>query len=264
MKIIKALLIVIIVLILAIAAIMISARREGERMYARYAALSKELIEQNYALKEFQVKPEFRHITYPQGLGLFDFLVTSKQADRLARLNSLDATMFKCMKMFTLMIRPDYSYNLPVLSVDFIFMPFGKRVFVIEIIDPAKIDDENKALHYQTMRQAAAQLAGFEQSGVRDWYKEFITDFSVHVKSDRSKDELLLDVYRTFLSAYLDMAKNAKPLPPEKSRAVAQGIENYVGTLLSKGGPAVDVFKKILGPAGQQEYVRTVMFGLEK
>jgi hypothetical protein len=75
---------------------------------------------------------------------------------------------------------------------------------------------------------------------------------------------MLFDIYRTFLSAYLDMVKNAQPLTPESSAQVKAGFEKYVDTLLSKGGPAVDVFKKILGPEGQQEYVRTVMFGLEK
>ncbi|MCX8043817.1 MAG: hypothetical protein N3B18_06805 [Desulfobacterota bacterium] len=264
MKIIKALLVVIIVLVVIIAGIMIFSLQEGEKMYNRYATLSKELIEKSYALKDFPIKQEYRHITYPKGLGLFDFKVICKQSDRLARLSSIDATMFKCMKMFTLMIRPDFSYNLPVFSVDFIFMPFGKRVFVIEIIDPARIDDENKAVHYKTMKAAAEKLAGFEQAGVRDWYKDFITDFSLHVKSDRSQDELLLETYRTFLNAYLEMAKNARPLPQEKATAVADGVEAYVTTLLSKGGPAVEVFKKILGPEGQKDYVRTVMFGLDK
>ena len=42
-----------------------------------------------------------------------------------------------------------------------------------------------------------------------------------------------------------------------------EGLEKYVSTLLSQGGPAVDVFKKILGADGQKEYVRTVMFGLD-
>jgi hypothetical protein len=264
MKILKALLVVIVILIVVIAVLVSSTRREGEKMYAKYAALSTEMIGKNYAVQPFPVKAEYRHIVYPQGLGLFDFSVTSQQADRLARINSIDATMFKFMKMYTLMIRPDYGYNLPVLSVDFIFMPFGKRVFVIEIIDPARIADDNKKTGYDKMKAAAAQTAGFEQTGVRDWYKDFIDDCSIHIKADRTNDDMLFDIYRTFLSAYLDMAKNAQPLTPESSAQVKAGFEKYVDTLLSKGGPAVDVFKKILGPEGQQEYVRTVMFGLEK
>jgi hypothetical protein len=44
---------------------------------------------------------------------------------------------------------------------------------------------------------------------------------------------------------------------------VQEGIEGYVSKLLAKGGPAVNVFKTLLGPEKQQEYVRTVMFGLD-
>jgi hypothetical protein len=83
------------------------------------------------------------------------------------------------------------------------------------------------------------------------------------MKADSSRDEELFKIYQTFLEVYLDMAKNAQPLSPELRDRVKAGIENYVDTLLEKGGPAVDVFKKFLGPEGQREYVRTVMFGLD-
>ncbi len=59
------------------------------------------------------------------------------------------------------------------------------------------------------------------------------------------------------------MAKNAQVLPADQSDRVRAGMENYVDTLLDKGGPAVDVFKKFLGPEKQREYIRTVMFGLD-
>ena len=59
------------------------------------------------------------------------------------------------------------------------------------------------------------------------------------------------------------MAKNAQLLPARAARQVRAGMEKYVETLLAKGGPAVDVFKKFLGPEKQREYIRTVMFGLD-
>jgi len=167
------------------------------------------------------------------------------------------------MKIFSLMFSPDSRYNLPVLSVDFIFTPFGGRVYVMEIIDPAKIADENKNIYYGKMKSRLPEVAQFESMGQRDWFKDFVTDFSIHKKTDRKNDDLLFDIYKTYLNAYIDMAKNAKPLTPENSKKLKQGLETYVSTLLSKGGPAVDVFKQILGPEGQQEYVRSVMFGID-
>jgi len=260
----KIVLIIIVILILLIAVFMTVVRKDGEKMYEKYAQFSAGMLEKNFSLSPFPIKAEFQHVVFPKGLGLFDFLVTSFQSDRLSRINSLNATMFKMMKMYTLMIRPADGYNLPVLSVDFIFMPFGKRVFVIEVIDPARIEDANKNQYYAKMREAAGQVSGFEQSGVRDWYKQYIEDFSIHIKADKTNDELLFATYKTFLAAYIDMAKNAQQLQPQESERVKDGFEQYVSTLLAQGGPAVDVFKKILGPEGQKEYIRTVMFGLDK
>jgi hypothetical protein len=60
------------------------------------------------------------------------------------------------------------------------------------------------------------------------------------------------------------MVENAVAVDAEQSARVRDGIERYVSTLLEQGGPAVDVFRQMLGPEGQQEYVRTVMFGLER
>jgi hypothetical protein len=249
-------------LVLVIVVFVARARMSGNAQYSKYAGYTMQTLAKSYALTPFEVKPEYRKIHPAKMLKLFKILVSSYTTDRLARINSLDATMFVFMKMYTLMIRPDYSYNLPMPSVDFIFIG-KKRVFVIEVIDPAKIDDDNKRVHYDRMRVWQETVKQYEQSPTKDWYKDFLTDFSIHIKADESRDEELFNIYRTFLEAYLDMAKNAQPLSPELRDRVKSGIEAYVGTLLAKGGPAVDVFKKFLGPEGQKEYVRTVMFGLD-
>jgi len=248
--------------VLLIAALVIRARLAGNAQYRRYAQYTMQTINKAYALAPFAVKPEYRVIHPAKMLKLFKILVSSYTTDRLARVNSLDATMFVLMKMYTLMIRPDYRYNLPMLSVDFIFIG-KKRVFVIEVIDPAKIEDENKRIHYDRMRVWHETVKQYEQSPTKDWYGDFLTDFSIHIKADATRDDELFAIYQTFLEAYLDMAKNAQPLSPEMSAQVRSGMEKYVETLLDKGGPAVDVFKKFLGPEKQKEYIRTVMFGLD-
>ncbi len=252
----------IIVVVLIAAPFIIKARSEGDKLYRQYADYTKEVLSQKAQLAPFAVKPEFQTLHPAKFLKMFKIAVSSQQGDRLARVNSLDATMFMFMKMFTLMIRPAYNYNLPMMSVDFIFIG-GKRVYVIEIIDPAKIDDANKTKYYDVMRTWMPEVATFKQSATRDWYKDFLADCSIHIEGDRSKDDVLFEIYKTYLNAYLDMAANAEPLSADKSAQVKTGIETYVETLLSKGGPAVEVFEKMLGPEGQREYVRTVMFGLD-
>ncbi len=239
-------------------------KKEGDREFAKYDAYTKEVLAGYEKLIPFEVKPEFKTLhpgKFPF-MKLFKLLVTSEEGSRLKRVNSIDATMLLFMRMYTFLIRPDYKYNLPVLSVDFIFIG-KKRVFVLEIIDPAKIEDENKKKYYEIMRSRIPDVEGLEKGPERDWYKDYVTDFSIHAKADNSKDDLMFDIYKTYLKAYLDMAMNAEELTPEMSEKVKQGLEEYVTTLLSKGGPAVEVFEKMLGKEGQEEYVRTVMFGLE-
>jgi hypothetical protein len=258
-KILKILFSIILGFVLIVIAIAVSTRMEGDKQYARYEAVTSEALK-NFSLKPYKVKAQYQRV---KSFPLMDISVSSFTSDRLARVNSLDATMMQFMKMFTLMIRPSWDYNLPVLSVDFIFMPFGKRVYVIEVIDPAKIEDANKKTYYDKMRAEFAKLSALPSSGARDWYKNFLTDFSIHSKAEKKDDELLLAVYKAYLEYYLAMARNAQQLPVETSVKMKEGIEKYVATLLAQGGPAVDVFKKILGPDGQKEYTRTVMFGLD-
>jgi hypothetical protein len=103
------------VCVLAIAVFAAWARAAGNAQYRRYSNYTVQALAKSYALKPFEVKPEFRKIHPAKMLKLFKILVSSYTSDRLARVNSLDATMFVFMKMYTLMIRPDYSYNLPML-----------------------------------------------------------------------------------------------------------------------------------------------------
>ena len=258
----KIIMIVLVAGCVCAAGFIVKMRLDANKQYSKYYDYSIQTLLSYGALEPLDVKPEYRIIHPAKMLKLFKIEVSSYAADRLARINSLDATMFVFMKMFTLMLRPDYKYNLPMLSVDFIFIG-KKRVFVIEVIDPARIDDDNKRMHYDSMRAWQDTLRQFEQSPTPEWSKEFVTDFSIHIKADESSDEELFKIYQTFLEAYLDMAKGAQPLDTESQDKVETGFETYVDTLLDKGGPAVDVFEKFLGPEKQREYVRTVMFGLD-
>lgn len=263
MTIIKWLGIALAVIVVLIAAVAMYLKQEGDRMYAKYDQYTREVLAQYEDLKPHAVKPEYVKVhpgKFPF-LKLFKMVMDSREGERLKRVNTIDATMMLFMRMYTFLIRPDYGYNLPLLSVDFIFIG-KKRVFVIEVIDPAKIADENKEKYYGVMRKKLPAVAGLEKGPERDWYKDFLSDVSIHAKGDNSHDDLMFEIYKTYLIAYLEMAKNAEPLSPEMSEKMKQGLNDYVTTLLSKGGPAVEVFEKMLGKEGQEEYVRTVMFGL--
>jgi len=263
LKILKYLGIIIVLLVIVALIIASVMRSEGDRMYARYDSYAREALAKSFPLQPYSIKPEFQYIAPWKALKMFQFKVDSQQSDRLARINNIDATMFLCIRMYTLLLRPAYDYNLPMFSVDIIAIPGGKRVYVMELIDPARIDDDNKKACYEKMRKWSADIKNFEPMPVRDWFKDFVADVTIHINAKRENDDKLFDMFKAYLDAYIEMVKNAQKLDPEKSKRVRDGFELYVSTLLGKGGPAVDVFKKLLGPEKQQEYIRTVMFGLE-
>ncbi len=243
--------------------IIIKARQEGQRLFDRYDSYTRDILAQKLTLAPHEVRPEFKRLHPWKGLKLFKFCVDSYTGKKCRRVNMLDANMMGFVKMFTCLIHPDHGFNLPMFSADIIFMG-KKRVFVIEIIDPAHIEDENLTKHYEDMKKWAPAVNTLEHADVdMQWCKGIVTDFSVHAKADRTKDDLLFDIYTSYLNTYLDMMNNAQPLSDENSRAVSQGLHGYVDSLLEKGGTAVNVFKFLLGPEKQQEYVRSVMFGVD-
>lgn len=256
-------LIIVVVVILAAYILTAGMRKEGARMYEKYNNYTRKVLAEKVSLRSFPVKPEYRVVHPWKALKLFKFTIDSNEADSFRRLNILDASMMLCMRMFTCFILPNYGYNLPMLSVDIIFIG-KKRVFVIEVIDPAHIEDDNIKTYYDKMREGTTKAEVLEYAAVdMEWCKHIVTDFSVHSKSDRSKDDVMFEIFKIFFNAYVDMAENAAPLTPEQSKKVQEGMEGYVSALMQKGGPAVNVFKFLLGPDKQQEYVRKVMFGVD-
>ena len=184
LNIVYAALIIVAVVILAAYILTAGMRKEGAQMYEKYESYTRKVLAEKVSLRPFPVKPEYRVVHPWKGLKLFKFTIDSNEADRFRRLNILDASMMHCMRMFTCFILPNYGYNLPMLSVDIIFIG-KKRVFVIEVIDPAHIEDENIKIHYDKMRAWAPKAEKLGHADVEmDWCKDIVTDFSIHCKTD--------------------------------------------------------------------------------
>ena len=257
----KVFLFVILGAVLVAVALIIKARREGARQYEKYARYTKEVLAQSFDLKPCYVRDEFQLLKPWKAFGMFVNIADLKTGDKFRRVNAFESTLGFFMKMFTILFFPDYQYNVPIMSVDIIFMG-GRRVFVIEIIDTAKIEDENIRAHYAQMRSLRPKVAPLRQKPVTRWYKDIVTDFSIHAQEDRSKDDVLFEIYQEYLAAYLDMVRAAQPLNEELRATVQKSVKEYVDNLIGQGGPAVDLLVKLMGVEKQKEYVYTVMFGL--
>ena len=109
---------------------------KSRRVHKQYDDYAREVLDHHFHLHPCPVKDEYRILKPLKALGLFKVAGTLLKGDRFAWVNLSNSTMGIFMKLHTFFFRPDSAYNLPMLSIDVIFMG-GKRIFVIEIIDPA-------------------------------------------------------------------------------------------------------------------------------
>jgi hypothetical protein len=251
----------------------VTSREQGNKMVYEYQKYTRDIFrKENVEMQPAEVKPEFQTISYGKPLKLMRIVPTRATAipmrvipEKIGTVTSLEATMFGFMRMYTLLITPKPGYNIPIFSLD--VMNIGsKRVFVIEIIDPARIPDSYTTEVYGRMRRLKEEVKDLPDTPPdMPWAKEMTMDFSIHTKADNSKEQFFLDLYYEYLSAYLKLITNAQLLTDEQqSKKVQEGIKTYVDTLLEKGGPAVNVFKYMLGSEKQKEFVKEVMFGIEQ
>lgn len=260
------LLCILILIILIAVPFILKAKGEGERMVASYQKGTAEVFsKENLKPQPVMVKPEFQLINPAKALKLIKMVPSRAKAEKIGNITSMDATMFGFMKMYTLLLAPKSGFNFPMLSVDVVSVG-GKRVFVLEVIDPAHVPSENISRSYEKMKVLKEKVKDLPDTPPdMPWAKEMTMEFSIHTKADRSKDDFFLGLYKEYLTTYLEMVRNAPQLTnAEQSKKVQEGIKTYVNTLLEKGGPAVSVFKFLLGPEKQKEFVKGVMFGIEE
>jgi len=257
---------IVILSILAATPFVLRAKREGEKMVALYQKATEEVFKkEGVEIESVVVNPEFQIINPPRALKLIKMIPSRAKTEKLSTIISLDATVFGFMKMYTLLLAPRTGYNFPMLSFDVISI--GKdRVFVLEVIDPAHVPADYIASAYEKMRTLKEKVKDLPDIPPdMPWAKKMTMNFSIHTRADHTKEEFFLDLYKEYLATYLEMVTNASQLADEEqSKKVREGIRTYVDTLLEKGGPAVNVFKFLLGPEKQQEFVRGIMFGIEE
>jgi hypothetical protein len=239
------------------------ARREGQRGFTRYERAARVALA-GFSLHEKNIPPSERLIKPQQTLGLITSVAHTATGERLQHVCIDDFHMAGFIRTLTLVLVPDYQYNLPIFTADVIFVG-ARRIMLVEVIDPVQIEAEHLKIGYQRFREhrsCAEALLPVRNVDSSAWAQDIVQDFSFRVTAHRDQDELLVQSFRNYLNTWLDMARQAQPALPEVQQKVREGIEGYVRTLLEQGGPAVDVLKRLLGPERQRRYVQTVMFGI--
>jgi hypothetical protein len=208
------------------------------------------------------VVPEnFRNIKPWRVLKTINIRPSQFTAERLAHGVTLDATILGFGKMYTLVLVPQAGLPAPVFSVDVMLM--GKsRMFVIEIIDPTGDSFEAWDIAVNHLITHQKILATREQRPITEWQKPLQHSSSLHLKTTAEDDALLLEVFGAYLNTYVEFVQNQEPTACEINNMRRATFERYVDDLLTRGGPAVDGFKMIVGETAQRMFVHQVMFGL--
>jgi hypothetical protein len=241
----------------------VTSREEGEKMVGAFQKYTRDIFrKENMELQTVTVKPEFQVISYGKPFKLIRMVPSRSLAEKISTITSTDATLFGFMRMYTLFMTPKDGYNFPLFSLVVINMG-GKRFFVLEIIDPARIPEEHITQAYEKMKKLKEEVKDLPDTPPdNSRAKEMTMDFSIHTKADNSREQFFLDLYDDYLSTYLKMVKNAPPLTdPEQNRKVQEGVKAYVNAVVEQGGPAVKVLKLLLSPEQKREVVKTVLFG---
>jgi len=220
------------------------------------------LLQEKLELTEVPVAPEYQTMRPKKALGLMRFEVNKYAAKRLASITLLNAKILGFITMFSLVIRPDYAYNMPILSSDVILMG-DRRIILLEVIDTTDVDDTNLRHHYVELQRIKAQASSVVPLESSDWYLKLLAGCSLKLRDTGTNDGRLLDLYCDYVTGYLEMARHATQTDESGAARLQQNAENFLETLLERGGPAVNVFKWLLGVKRQHEYVRNVMFGID-
>lgn len=260
---------VVVLIVVVLIVLLIQMRTQSQRVFESYDQLARQSLKSNFTLSELPMSETYRLIHPWKTLKLIKVQAENYQASsadgavKLVHVTMLNTDIAGgAMKMYTLLIRPDYGYNLPILSVDVMLIGSTRMVY-IEMIDPAGTTAESWQAQYNSLSGWQAELQAQEQRPVTEWQKAVLHPYSIHIKSDAEHDAWLLEVFQAYLTAYLDMARNAQPTDAAASASQRAAIEGYVANLLNQGGPAVDTFKTLVGEEGQKIFVRQVMFGID-
>jgi hypothetical protein len=248
--------------VLVVGLLILRARQKSQVVFAAYDVYAQQVLNEQFTLNSVPVPDVYQTVHPWKTLKLIKMRAENFQTDELAHITMLNTDILGFMKMYTLLIRPDYGYNLPIMSVDVMIMG-GNRMYYIEFIDPTGVPDAALDSYYDSLGVWQAKLQQMEQRPITEWQKPLLHPYSIHIQSDASHDVWLQEVFQAYLDAYLAMVRAAEPVDAATSTKVQAGIEGYVTRLLNEGGPAVDTFKMLVGDEGQQVFVRQVMFGVD-
>ena len=182
------------------------------------------------------------------------FKITTYEVKGFGYLSVIDMkAMLGLMKMESVVLNATHR-DLPLYSGDLILVA-GKCTLLQEfyntMIDP--MSEEAKA-PYRRVKARYKDLPPYETGP--HWYDEIRYDFTLGA-SGRELKEKERQITKDYFDAYLENLAAAPACDPAEKKAKTAA---YVDGLFRNGGPAVDQFKKLIGPEAAREVFEKYVF----
>lgn len=183
-----------------------------------------------------------------------NFDIRGWEIEGIGRMSALSMNaMLGLMKMETLVITP-LEVDAPLYSFDFV-RAMGNDTLIIELYDtqinPCELDG------LDAVKAASAVLPDNDLG--EHWYDYLHLSPTVSKKGKKGKIDL-----DAMVSGYTDeFIKFLKASPACEKAAKQAKVFDYTDTLLKKGGPACDQFKKMIGVDKTRELFMKFIFSAE-
>ena len=182
------------------------------------------------------------------------FKITTYEVKGFGYLSVIDMkAMLGLMKMESVVLNATHR-DLPLYSGDLILVA-GKCTLLQEfyntMIDPMS---EDAKAPYRRVKAKYKDLPPYETGP--HWYDEIRYDFTLGA-SDKGLKEKERQITKDYFDAYLENVAAAPACDPAEKKAKTAA---YVDGLFKNGGPAVDQFKKLIGPEAAREVFEKYVF----
>lgn len=182
------------------------------------------------------------------------FLISSYEIDGVGCFSRIQMHAFAhLMRMDSLVLTP-LRIDMPLLSFDSIHA-LGKDTLLLELYDTQLAGTDLSAM--DEVKRAHASLPG--QAAKPDWSDALRLSPSDR-KTGRRLESAFDEYTAAWIDAYLALAGNAAPCDAEAKRA---RVAAYVDQLFTRGGVAVNQFRKMLGDEAASELIRRYVFSSE-
>jgi len=164
------------------------------------------------------------------------------------------------MNILAINVTP-FEYNVPLLSVDYMFM-MGKQVMMVEFFDTGIVRDEAYEANTKRLVEVAQKYSGLTDYEMKEnWYSALYSPACTAKSGDfDTVNQMLVD----FLDAYCEILERLEPLTGEALEQRKQAVQEFSDNMIDKGGISTDVFVKSLGADKVRSYFDQVFFGTKR